>query len=71
MMLSIVFGLIAICIGLWGISRFWWYLMDIITGFLPVMLVFVGIVAIISGIRNNGLFVKVVNKEQEPPAAKK
>ncbi len=70
-MLSIVFGLIAICLGLWGIGRFWWYLLDIITGLVPLLLIFVGVVAIISGIKSNQLFVKVVDQDEDAPAAKK
>jgi hypothetical protein len=47
-MLSIVFGLIAICLGLFGIVTYWWYVVDMR-----------GFVALMAGIKNSGLKAKI------------
>ncbi|MDH4028167.1 MAG: hypothetical protein OEU95_05000 [Nitrospirota bacterium] len=70
-MINIVFGLMAICIGLWGVSKFWWYFVDIISGLFPMLLIFVGIVAVVAGIRKDGLSASVVHAAKEEPAARK
>ena len=54
-MLSIVFGLIAICLGFWGLIKYWWYMVDLLVAILPLVLIFSGIVALIAGIRNTGI----------------
>ncbi|HIJ81800.1 MAG TPA: hypothetical protein HPP76_08840 [Desulfuromonadales bacterium] len=54
-MLSIVFGLIAICLGFWGLVKYWWYMVDLLVAVLPLVLIFSGIVALIAGIRNTGI----------------
>jgi len=53
-MFSIVLGLIAICLGLWGILSFWWYVIDVMIAVLPLLLLFGGFVALMAGIRNSG-----------------
>ncbi|MBF0465229.1 MAG: hypothetical protein HQK94_09130 [Nitrospirae bacterium] len=58
-MLSIVFGLIAMCLGLWGIVTYWWYVVDVFLALMPVLLLFGGFVALMSGIRNTGLHAKI------------
>ncbi|MBF0538500.1 MAG: hypothetical protein HQL03_09645 [Nitrospirae bacterium] len=58
-MLSIVFGLIAICLGLWGLSNYWWYIVDVFVGILPLFLIFGGFIAVLAGIRNTGLTAKM------------
>ncbi|KJU82741.1 magnetosome protein MamI [Candidatus Magnetobacterium bavaricum] len=67
-MLSIVFGLIAICLGLWGLSNYWWYIVDVFVGILPLFLIFGGFIAVLAGIRNTGLTAKMkdsnVNKTE-------
>jgi hypothetical protein len=58
-MMSIVFGLISICMGLWGIVTYWWYVVDVFLAILPVILLFGGFVALMAGIRNTGLRAKI------------
>lgn len=64
-MLSIVFGLIAICLGLWGITTYWWYVVDMLVAVLPVFLLFGGFIALMAGIRNTGIKAKVKNGTEE------
>jgi len=66
-MLSIVFGLIAICLGIWGLINYWWYIVDFLIAFLPLILIFSGGVAVLAGIRNTGLKAKIKegNSEQK------
>lgn len=58
-MFSIVFGLIAICLGLYGIVTYWWYVVDVLAAVLPLFLLFGGFVALMAGIKNTGLRAKV------------
>ena len=58
-MLNIVFGLIAICLGIWGLFNYWWYVLDVFIASLPVVLIFGGIVALLAGIKNTGLRAKI------------
>ncbi len=58
-MLSIVFGLIAICLGVFGIVTYWWYVVDVLAAILPIFLVCGGFVALMAGIRNTGLKAKI------------
>ncbi|MBF0554232.1 MAG: hypothetical protein HQK96_06675 [Nitrospirae bacterium] len=66
-MLSIVFGLIAMCLGLWGMVTYWWYVVDVFLALLPVALLFGGFVALVAGIRNTGLKAKVKNFNGKMP----
>jgi len=54
-MLSIVFGLIALSLGFWGMVKYWWYMVDVLIAMLPLMLIFGGAVALLAGIRNTGM----------------
>jgi len=62
-MFSIVFGLIAICLGLWGMISYWWYIADLMIAVLPLFILFGGFVALMAGIRNSGLKVKIKEKK--------
>jgi len=64
-MLSIVFGLIAICLGLWGIATYWWYVVDVLVALLPLFFVFGGVVALMAGIRNTGIKVKIKESQEK------
>ena len=54
-MLSIVFGLIAICLGFWGLVKYWWYMVDLLVAILPLILMAGGVVALVAGIKNTGI----------------
>ncbi len=58
-MYSIVFGSIAICLGLWGMVSCWWYIVDLLIAVLPLFLLFGGFVALMAGIRHSGLKMKI------------
>ncbi|ABK44769.1 hypothetical protein Mmc1_2268 [Magnetococcus marinus MC-1] len=47
---SIIFGLIAISLGLWGLSAWWWSVVEFLRGFVPIGLVFLGFIALGSGV---------------------
>lgn len=65
-MASIVFGLIAMCIGLWGMVSYWWYVVDVFLAILPVFLLFGGFIALMAGIKKTGLTAKVRNNDRKP-----
>jgi hypothetical protein len=68
-MMSIVFGLISMCMGLWGIVTYWWYVVDVFLAILPVILLFGGFVALMAGIRNTGLRAKIKGFDSDKTAA--
>jgi hypothetical protein len=47
---SIIFGLGAMLLGIWGLMRWQTDFLRIVRGFLPISLVFAGIIAIWAGI---------------------
>jgi hypothetical protein len=51
----VVFALVAICLGVWGLVTYWWYTVDIIVAIFPLALLFVGIIALLAGLKNTGL----------------
>lgn len=53
-MQNIVFGLVAIALGLWGLSAWWYSVLDVLRGFIPPALVLLGLVAIGAGMRSSG-----------------
>jgi len=58
-MFSIVFGLIAICMGLWGLVSYWWYVVDVMLAILPIGLLFGGFIALMAGIKKTGIRTKM------------
>jgi hypothetical protein len=75
-MLSIVFGLIALSLGFWGLLRYWWYMVDVLIAILPLVLIAGGAIALMAGIKNTGIRTsfKVKNgttEETEPATRKK
>lgn len=53
-MQNIVFGLVAIALGLWGLSAWWYSVLDVLRGFIPPALVLLGLVAVGAGMRSSG-----------------
>jgi hypothetical protein len=43
-------GLLAISLGLWGLSAWWWSVVELLRGLLPLVLVFVGVLALAAGV---------------------
>ncbi len=72
-MFSIVFGLISVCLGVWGLVKYWWYIIDFLAAILPLVLIFGGSVAIMAGIKNTGIRAKIseghAKQETEETAA--
>ena len=71
-MLSIVFGLIALSLGFWGLMKFWWYMVDVLIALLPLLAIFGGAIALLAGIKNTGMrtsFKINKNTAEEPEAA--
>ena len=48
-MLSIVFGLIALSLGFWGMIKYWWYMVDVLIALMPMLLLFGGAIALMAG----------------------
>ncbi|GAB0057866.1 Magnetosome protein MamI [Candidatus Magnetaquicoccaceae bacterium FCR-1] len=57
---KIVFGLIAIALGLWGVSTWWWSIVELLRGLVPMALLILGVVSLGAGVTK-------IKKEQ--PAA--
>ena len=49
-MASIVFGLVAIALGLWGLSAWWWSVAEVLRGLVPLLLILIGPIALGAGI---------------------
>jgi len=47
------------CIGLWGIVSYWWYVVDVFLAILPVILLFGGFIALMAGIKKTGIRTKL------------
>jgi hypothetical protein len=54
-MQNIVVGLVAICLGIWGLVNYWWYTVDVIIAIFPLVLLLFGIIALLAGIKNTGI----------------
>ena len=67
-MISIVFALVAICLGIWGLVTYWWYTVDVIIAMFPVALLLFGIVALLAGMKNTGLRANLMGKSNKAGA---
>ncbi|MDQ6991944.1 MAG: magnetosome protein MamI [Mariprofundus sp.] len=47
---TIVTGLLAIAFGLWGLTAWWWSVVELMRGALPVILIGFGLIALASGV---------------------
>jgi len=69
-MINIVFGLVAISLGLWGLVKYWWYAVDIFISLFPLVLLGFGTVALLAGIKNTGLKAASLGKNNNQGATK-
>jgi hypothetical protein len=67
-MINIVFGLVAICLGVWGLVTYWWYIVDVIIAIFPVVLLLFGLIALLAGIKNTGLKAILKGKDNKSGA---
>ena len=49
-MANIIFGLVALALGLWGVSAWWWSIVEILRGVVPIALILLGLVALGAGV---------------------
>lgn len=49
-MASIIFGLAALSLGLWGLSAWWWSVTEVLRGLVPIVLIMIGPIALGAGI---------------------
>jgi fatty acid desaturase len=61
-MINIVFALVAISLGIWGLATYWWYTVDVIIAIFPLVLLFFGLIALLAGIKNTGLRATLVQR---------
>ncbi len=66
-MLSIVFGLISVSLGFWGLVEYWPYLVDVLIAFLPLLLMVGGGIALLAGVRNTGMQAAFMKKSAAAP----
>ncbi len=48
---SIIGGIIAISLGVWGLSMYWWSIAELLRGLLPLLLIVGGLVALSAGVQ--------------------
>ncbi|MBF0179740.1 MAG: hypothetical protein HQM03_06910 [Magnetococcales bacterium] len=46
----IVFGLIAMALGIWGLSTWWWSFVELLRGLIPFLAILLGLVALGAGV---------------------
>ncbi|MBF0447320.1 MAG: hypothetical protein HQL67_03880 [Magnetococcales bacterium] len=49
-MANIIFGLVSLALGLWGVSVWWWSIVELLRGLVPLSLILLGLVAIGAGV---------------------
>ncbi|MBF0283535.1 MAG: hypothetical protein HQL51_03655 [Magnetococcales bacterium] len=47
---SIIVGLVSIALGLWGLSAWWWSVVETLRGLMPLLLVLLGLTALGAGV---------------------
>lgn len=46
----VIFGLLAISLGLWGMAAWWWSVTEILRGLVPIILLLLGILSLAAGL---------------------
>ncbi len=49
---SVIFGLLALALGLWGMTAWWWSVTEFLRGAVPVALIVLGLVALAAGVQS-------------------
>ncbi|MBF0587878.1 MAG: hypothetical protein HQL53_01995 [Magnetococcales bacterium] len=49
---NIIVGLIALALGLWGLSVWWWSVVEMLRGLVPILLIIFSFIALGAGISN-------------------
>ncbi|MEO5372969.1 MAG: hypothetical protein H7840_01685 [Alphaproteobacteria bacterium] len=47
---GIVAGLLAVALGLWGMTVWWWSVVDLLRGLVPIVLILLGVLALAAGV---------------------
>lgn len=48
---SVIFGLLTLALGLWGLTAWWWSVTEFLRGALPIILIVFGMVALAAGVQ--------------------
>jgi hypothetical protein len=68
-MTNIVVGLVAICLGIWGLVNYWWYTVDVIIAIFPLVLLLFGLIALLAGIKNTGIKATLTGENKKQGSA--
>jgi FtsH-binding integral membrane protein len=49
---SVIFGLLALALGLFGVTAWWWSVTEFLRGAVPVALIILGMVALAAGVQS-------------------
>jgi FtsH-binding integral membrane protein len=49
---SVIFGLLALALGLLGVTAWWWSVTEFLRGALPVALIILGLIALAAGLQS-------------------
>ena len=55
---SIIVGLLALAFGIWGLTVWWWSVVELLRGLIPMVLLLIGILSLATGVSE-------VRQEQE------
>ncbi|MEO5338012.1 MAG: hypothetical protein H7841_14140 [Magnetospirillum sp. WYHS-4] len=47
---TIIAGLLAVAFGLWGLTVWWWSVMELLRGVVPIVLIVVGLLTLAAGL---------------------
>lgn len=46
----VIFGLLVLSLGLWGMAAWWWSVTEVLRGLTPIVLVLLGLVSLAAGV---------------------
>ena len=65
----VIFGLLAISLGLWGMAAWWWSVTEMLRGLVPIILMILGVVSLAAGLSKvrgeNGTDQNILEEEGE------